>query len=199
MCLPAAAAGLTMGQMLAVSLATTAASAYMAQSAAVDQAKRQNAQYLQNADNARVAFVDENRALNRRLMQEGDKAAVEKLQQNIQAEQVAAKQKVSAGEGGIAGNTVAAILRDTERVRSVNQGTIQRNFDWSAQQIADQKNATQTTFVNRLNSVAKGSAPSAGDALLGMGVNMATDVAGNYMAYKQTGKSGQSYAQWLKS
>lgn len=143
----------------------------MAQNAAVDQANRQNAMYLENAQNSRVAATDDQRALNMRIGQEGDAAAQQRFAALLEGLRRSGTATTAAGEAGVAGGSVSALLADLTRQTTVQQGTITRNFDMTKNQIEQNKEATKATFTSRVNSVQKGSAPSATDALLGIGVN----------------------------
>lgn len=146
---------------------------------AVDAANAQNARYRQNVQNARVAFEDETRATNRRIGQEQDAAAQEKFNKQIEALEKSGEVQVSAGEAGVAGNSVRALFNDVERRKAMAQGTIARNTDMKVAQLNDQKQASVNTFMNRVNSVQKAKAPSTGDALQGFAMNLAGSAIGS--------------------
>lgn len=171
------------GAALGAQLALTAVQHYSAQSAAVEQANRQNALYIENVNNSRVAATDDVRALNRRIDQEGQATAQKKFQNQIDTIQLREKKKTAALERGVRGTTVQQILQDVGRRGSFNNQTLTRNLDMTVAQMEDQKHATKATFMNRVNSVEKGYAPSAGDAMLGMVADMGMQVAGSYIAY----------------
>jgi len=141
------------------------------QNAAVEQANRQNAMYLENAQNARTAATDDQRALNMRIGQEGDAASQQRFAALVQGLRNSGTATTAAGEAGVSGNSVSALLADLTRQTTVQQGTITRNFDMTKSQLEQNKEATKSTFPSRVNGVQKGSAPSATDALLGIAVN----------------------------
>lgn len=160
----------------------------MAQNAAVTQANQQNAMYQQNVVNSREAMLNDVRSLNRRQDQESKATAQKKFDLNLEAEQKKATAGVAAGEGGVAGSSVQRLLDSYDRSRSVAQGTINRNFDMVAEEIAGNKEATKSTFTSRVNSVKKGYAPSALQAGLGIAMNV-----GSTLAMGSTGlKEGES-------
>jgi hypothetical protein len=175
MCNPAAALGAQLGM--------TAIQHISAQNAAVEQANRQNALYIENVNNSRVAATDEVRALNRRADQEGQSTAQRKFQNQIETIKLREKKKTAALERGVLGNSVQSILQDVGRRGSFNEQTMERNLGMTLAQINDQKEGTKATFMNRVNSVQKGYAPDAGDAMLGMVADMGMQVAGSYMMY----------------
>lgn len=144
------------------------------QNAAVDAANRQNALYRQNVNNSLTAFQDENRALNRRIGQESDAKAQSSFAKMIEALQLQGRAQTAAGEAGVSGNSVSALFNDLARQEGVAQNTIARNFENTKMQLEDQKTGTQSTFQSRVNSVQKGYAPSAGDAMLGIALNAGT-------------------------
>lgn len=143
----------------------------MQQNAAVAQANRQNALYRQNAANATVALSDDYRAINRRVDQEGQAAAKDKFDILLESLRQSGKAQTAAGEAGVAGNSVSRLLADITRQTTVAQNTVQRNFDWTKAQSEDSKAGAKATFNSRVNSVSKGYAPSAMDAMLGIGLN----------------------------
>ena len=144
------------------------------QNAAVDAANRQNAAYRENVNNSFTAFQDENRSLNRRIGQESDAKAQNSFAKMIEALRLQGRAQTAAGEAGVSGNSVSALLNDLTRQEGVAQNTISRNFENTKMQLEDQKTSTQATFKNRVNSVQKGYAPSAGDAMLGIALNAGT-------------------------
>lgn len=169
MCNPALAAGASVLQGI------------QQQNAAVDAANRQNALYRQNVNNSLTAFQDENRALNRRIGQESDAKAQSSFAKMIEALQLQGRAQTAAGEAGVSGNSVSALFNDLARQEGVAQNTISRNFENTKMQLEDQKTGTQSTFQSRVNSVQKGYAPSAGDAMLGIALNAGT----SYYSAKQ--------------
>jgi hypothetical protein len=146
----------------------------MQQNAAVAAANRQNAIWRQNEANARVARTDEQRALNLRIGQEGNASAQQKMAILIDSLKTQGRAATASGEAGVSGTSVGRLMADITRQQTVAQGTVQRNFDMTKAQLNQQKEATTATYMGRVNSVQKGWAPSAGDAMLGIALNAGT-------------------------
>lgn len=147
--------------------------------AAVSKADAQNNLYLQNAANAREAQLNDVRALNRRQDQEGQAKAQKNLQYTLEAARKQGTVQTAAGESGIAGLGVQRILDSYDRQLSVAQGTVNRNFGFTKEQIGFEKEGTKSTFQNRVNSVSKGYAPSALQSGLGIMANVGTTLMGD--------------------
>ena len=146
----------------------------MSQNAQVAAAERQNAIWRQNEANARVARTDAQRAMNLRIGQEGAATAQQKMAILIDSLKTQGRAATASGEAGVSGTSVGRLMADITRQQTVAQGTIQRNFDMTKNQIEQQKEAETATYMGRVNSVQKGWAPSAGDAMLGIALNAGT-------------------------
>lgn len=142
------------------------------QNNAVEIANQQNALYLANAQNAKDAMMNDARSLNLRQDQEAKSKAQKVLENSLDGARKVATGTVAAGESGVSGNSVQRILDSYERTKSVNQGTIERNFDMVSDQLDAERQGLQYTFKNRVNSVSKGYAPSAFDAGLGIAASV---------------------------
>lgn len=164
----------------AVAAAASVVQGIQAQNAAVDAANRQNQFWRQNLQNSYTAFTDENRALNARLSQENDAKNQSSFEVMLDFLQRQGRAQTAAGEAGVSGNSVRMLYNQLSRAQTKDQNTLNRNFKNTADQLNLQKNATVNTWQSRVNSVQKGYAPSAGDALLGTAMN-----AG--LAYAQAG------------
>lgn len=165
---------------------------------AVDAANAQNARYVQNVNNARVAMMDENRAANRRIDQEQQAAAQEKFNKSIEALEVSGRVQTAAGEGGVAGNSVRSLFMDVERRKAMAQNTIARNVDMKVAQIEDDKNASKNRFLNRVNSVQKAEAPTMGDFWQSLAVNVGSSYVGSELG-AAGGNSSNSFLKFVNS
>jgi len=181
----------------------TVASGVMEHNAQVKAANAQNERYKENARNARIARDDENRAVNRRLDQEADAANAEKMKEDLESLKKQGTARTAAGESNVSGGSVSALLRDIQRTGAVEQNTIDRNFDMVKQQSLDQKAGIQSSYVNRVNSVQKGYAPSIGQSLGKIGVGVGTNFASTHTTlsagqknwgYKDTAK--KMWSSW---
>lgn len=123
-------------------------------------AAQQNAYYRQNAANANQAARDEQFALNQRKTQEQEAAAAEKL--DIMKEHRAAKAsaQVAAGEAGVAGVSVDALMRDIMGQQSAATDRVDQQTEWSLNQLNDEMRAIHTRNKDRINGVQRAAAPS---------------------------------------
>lgn len=160
----------------AVSAASTV-SGYMAQSQAADQ---QNALYEANRKNAIAAHEDTNRALTNRQSQEMDAAAAEKFDVALDAKKARATNVVAAGEAGVSGLSVEALLREFSGREARYVDRVDENLDMSMAQLQDEKRASGFRTVDRINSVQRAVKPSFLDA----GLKIAGAGLDAYTGYK---------------
>lgn len=180
-----------------VEIAMAAFQTVSSHNAAVDAANTQNARYVQNVQNSRVAFQDDNRAANRRIAQERDAEAQAKFDKSIEALETSGRVQTAAGEANVAGNSVRALFNDVERRKAMAQGTIARNTDMRVAQVEDQKQSTVNTFMNRVNSVQKAEAPSMGDFLQDLAINVGTSYVANHVVPNAGANSTNPTVKWL--
>lgn len=180
-----------------VEIAMAAFQAVSSHNAAVDAANTQNARYIQNVQNSRVAFEDDNRAANRRIAQERDAEAQAKFDKSIEALEATGRVQTAAGEASVAGNSVRALFNDVERRKAMAQGTIARNTDMRVAQVEDQKQASVNTFMNRVNSVQKAEAPSMGDFLQDLAINVGTSYVSNHVVPNAGANTNNPTIKWL--
>eukprot|EP01037_Dinobryon_pediforme_P020249 gene20249-20821_t len=129
----------------------------------------QQQQYAQNKASAITAFQDKQVALNTRLSQEQTTAATETENVNLQAQRAESTAITAAGESGVSGMSVDALVGDIEGRTGRYADNVKTNLDWTNSQIADEKKATSSQAVDRINSVNPGVAPSFLDAGLRIG------------------------------
>lgn len=140
-------------------------------------AKAQNQAYLANAENAKNAMLSDSRRLNLREDQEAQAKAEAQFRNEVEAAKLVASQKVSSGEAGVgAGRNLSYLLNGIEGAKLREKMSIARNFDMTKEQLAAERDALQFSFMDRVNSVSKGSAP---DPLLA-GLGIASNVAGTW-------------------
>lgn len=165
---------------LAAQLAMTGVQHYTAQQAAVDKANRQNALYTTNAANAQTALTGEYRNSNNRSAQENKSTAQKKFDKTIEGMKARSKVIAASGSSNTSGRVIQTRLNQVTREEGTAKTRLDTNNRWKQQEIENQKASSQVTFKNRVNSVEKGYAPSAGDALMGMFLDMGMQVAGHY-------------------
>lgn len=166
-----------MCDLMTAQIALQAASGIASHNAANAQARAQNKAYLQNAENARMAMLNDARAINQRQDQENMAAAQERFTKMIEAERLAAKQQVTAGESGVAaGNNLNYLLNNIEREKLREVQTINTNLDFTTSQLASERDALKYQFMDRVNSVQKGVGSDPLMAGLGIGLQAAGSV-----------------------
>lgn len=169
------------GSMALASLALTTASgvsSYMAQSAAADAQEEYNAQLRENAKQAYQNDLD---AL--RLQQEQDVNASEEeiLKNQIEARQTKARAKTAAGEAGVSGLSVSALLNDYNRQEAAYKDSIEHNLENRHKQRDLERTSAHTRYKSRVNSIQPVNRPS----LIGTGLSIASEGLGTYSDYKR--------------
>lgn len=129
--------------------------------AASKQAKEQQAYYEQNRANAVVAANDRYAAIQSNTRDERMAASQQLFQKRIEALKAKSKAAVAAGEGGVTGLSVDAMLSDYEAQEGRQLEAIHTNFDLKKNRNADDLTATYHNTVSRINSVRQASKPSA--------------------------------------
>ena len=150
-------------------------------------AKAQNQAYLANAENARNATLNDARRLNLREDQEAQASAEAKFRNEIEAAKLQASQKVSSGEAGVgAGRNLTYLLNGIEGAKLRERMSINRNFGMTQEQLGAERSSLKYGFMDRVNSVSKGSAP---DPLMA-GLGIASNVAGTWGSATGYGTKG---------
>jgi hypothetical protein len=149
MAMPLIGAALSIGQ---------AAAGY---GAASKQASEQNAYYEQNRLNAVAAANDRYAALAKNTIDEKMSSSQQLIQKRIEALKARSKAAVAAGEGGVTGLSVEAMLGDYEAQEGRQLEAIHTNFDLKKQRNVDDANNAYHNTINRINSVRQASKPSA--------------------------------------
>ncbi len=129
--------------------------------AASQQADEQNAYYESNRRAAIAAANDKYASINNNTIQEKEAASQKLFEQRIEALRAESKAKVSAGEAGITGLSVDAILGDIQAQQGRRTASIETNFENVKERNVDESVAMYHQTVGRINSVRQASKPSA--------------------------------------
>ena len=142
MCEPATA-------MLVLSVASTAAGLYGQQ----QQAKAQNAYNEQQAKNTMEAYRA-NLAQTNLMQSQEQAAATQKINENNRAAEAArAKALVSAGESGISGLSVDALLADLSGEQARYNESVNQNYENASMAIDNQRTNARVTAASQINSL----------------------------------------------
>lgn len=148
MCLPVIAAVAAVGQ------------AAVGYAAAKQQADEQNAFYQENAVAARTAAV--NSYQNLQIRQEQERAAADqKAQENaIEALKARGRAQVAAGESGVTGLSIDALVGDLFQQEGRNWLAIDTNLQMTEGNIRTEMDNVKANAQGRINSVQRASSPS---------------------------------------
>jgi hypothetical protein len=130
------------------------------------EANNQNQMYAKNVANAQAAFSSEQNTLQQKEVQTQEAYAQKSFEMAQEAQRVhATAENNSAGQAGL---SVESLLMDIDRQEADRQAANSQNLVWEAMDSIAERNASGATYVNRVNNVPKGQAPSA--ARLGLGI-----------------------------
>lgn len=146
--------------MAGLSFATTAGSAVLGHQAQTEAANEQNRMFEANRQNALRAHADKETALNRRIGQEQEAAAQDKFDASLKARQARATNVVAAGEAGVSGLSLEGLLNDISNANSRFGARVDKNVEWTGQQLEEEKRATGFQTLDRINSVKTAKGPS---------------------------------------
>lgn len=149
----------------ALTIATSAATVYGQQQAANAQEAANQRQY-QNIMQARAANINQTN-----LMQQQEReGAMQKLEQNnLRGRAAQATATVSAGESGISGLSVDALLSDLGTQQNRFNTSVDTNFDRSTQAIAIQRDNASINAASQVNQLKTPQAPDYASAALRIG------------------------------
>lgn len=153
----------------AVGTAVSIGSTFMNYRADQKQFAAEQQQYSTNRLLAQQSMLEQAGQLSLRESQERDALLDKAMASKIEAAKVKGRTIASAGEGGVSGMSIAALVADIERTKLNNQGTINRNFDAIQQQGIYDRKALESQAQGRVNNMALPMAPS----LLATGIQMA--------------------------
>ena len=120
-----------------------------------------------NAQAALDAKAVEDSAANEDLALQDQAAAEEKINRSLEGQQKQATALVSAGESGVSGNSVDALLNELEA--GVLRGNTMTSRNFAVEQLGTQRRleSNRRTAQSRINSVAKPSAVATGLQIAG--------------------------------
>ncbi|MGR9319159.1 virion core protein, T7 gp14 family [Rhizobium leguminosarum] len=151
---PLTAIGLTIG-------AATQAVQYRSDVAA---AEEQNKLYRQNAARANQSARDQLFQTQQRMLQEQEKAGAEKADNLRDARKAKATANVAAGEAGVSGVSVDALLAEFDGRAAQANDRIDQNTDWTLSQLNNEMKGIRSSAEDRINSVQRAAKPSFFDA-----------------------------------
>lgn len=134
-----------------------------------------------NADAAKFAAMSEYRQLNMQQRQEETIAAQRKMAADLQEAELLARGRVSAGEAGVQGASVDAMLANISRGALEEKNVLTQNLESYNRQLDEQRIGVQSRAQSRINQVAR---PS----FLGTVASTGAAMGGSYLA------SGKSFA-----
>ena len=171
---------------LAISAASAAMSYVQGQNAAKAQSQAYQQQYQQNTQSAQKAAVQQYAAVDQRMLQEQAAADVEKDQSALEARKAAATTRVAAGEAGISGLSVDALLSDIYGQSAKYNDQVDQNTEWTAQQLQREKEGVKAQTVDRINSVQKPTIQRPN--FIDLGLRIGGAAVNSYSSYKQMTK-----------
>ena len=136
-------------------------------------AREQQARYEANRIAATAARDLKIQALNQRAIQESEAVAEDKMALAIKALETKERQKVTAGEAGIAGRTAKQItdLTEARKLRGISK--YDATIDRLLTQVELEKAGINAEALNRINSLQQGQPPSLMGAVVGAAANAA--------------------------
>jgi hypothetical protein len=128
--------------------------------AASAEASAQNAYYNQNRVNALAAARDRYASLANNTLQEREKASQELFEKQTEALKTRATAAASAGEAGVTGLSVDALMGDLLAQQGRQRQAIETNYQIKRQYNYDEAVATHHNTISRINSVRTAAKPS---------------------------------------
>lgn len=155
-------------------------------SAAQEQADQQNEMVRVNQRNANNALVKEYQATQTRQIQEEDAAAVQKQDVAREARAARATTMAAAGEAGVSGLSVDALLADIYGKEATTKDRVTQNTGFTVQNLTSEMDGFKAKAQDRINSMPWANQPSPFAAALkigGAGLN-------GYSQYQRTKLKG---------
>lgn len=123
-------------------------------------AKQQAAMAKQQQESARRNELIQQETLRTRAIQEADAAALRKQELTDSAREALAVADVSAGEGGVGGNSVRSIARDIERQRLAGINAIERNEGATQDQLGLEAQGVRANLARNISNINPGTGPA---------------------------------------
>jgi len=137
------------------------------------QAREQQARYEANRIAAVAARDLKIQSLNNRAIQESEAVAEDKMALAIKALETKERQKVAAGEAGVAGKSVKQQIALTEARELRGMGKYNANIERLLTQVELEKAGLNAEAMNRINSLQQGQPPSLMGAVVGAAASAA--------------------------
>lgn len=135
-------------------------------------AKAQNDKAAQNKANANTAYGQTLEALSLQQTQVSDATSLTIMQADRQAREADAVARVSAGEAGVTGASVDALLGDLTAKASAFKRVQERNLSMSLAQIEREKAGARTQAINQINGVPTVNPVSTALSIAGSGLDL---------------------------
>lgn len=144
----------------AISAGLSIASAVAGFAGATEQANAQNAFYAQNARAAQSALATDYANLGLKSLQERKAASQQKFETNLDALKARSTARVAAGEAGVTGLSVDALIGDYFASEGRKVQAIDTNYDMTRNNILAEMDSAQANAQSRINSVQTARPPS---------------------------------------
>ncbi|MCK0197063.1 hypothetical protein MWN34_09075 [Ancylobacter sp. 6x-1] len=141
-------------------IAIAAASSLVSYVGAAQQAKAQNQYYAQNAAAAQEAAVNQYAALGHKQEQERKAASLDLQQSNLEALKARSTTATGAGEAGVSGLSVDALIGDIFAQQGRKTEAITSNYAMTSDSIRAQMDEVQAQATSRINSVQRAASPN---------------------------------------
>lgn len=150
-----------------VSAALSIAGAAAGYAGAQQQAKQQNQLYLENAAEANRAAGDQYSALTHKSVQERNASSQQLFQNSIEGLKARSAARTAAGEAGVTGLSVDALLGDLGAQEARKADAIDSQYQMTRDSIRAQMEEVKANTQSRINSVQRAKPPSFASFLIG--------------------------------
>ncbi|GGD98165.1 virion core protein, T7 gp14 family [Rhizobium anhuiense] len=164
----------------AIGLAIGAATSVVQYQGQVSAAEEQNKLYRDNAARANQNARDQMFQTQQRMLQEQEKAGAEKADNLKEAREAKATATVAAGEAGVSGLSVDALLAEFDGRAAQANDRVDQNTEWTLNQLNNEMKGIRSNAEDRINSVQRAAKPSFFDA----GLRIAGAGLDSYNDYK---------------
>ncbi|MDR7145555.1 hypothetical protein [Rhizobium sp. BE258] len=179
-----------------ISAASTAVG-FVGESAAADE---QNRMYQENAQRANQNARDQMFATQQRMLQEQEAGAAEKINTMKEARAAKATATVAAGESGVNGLSVEALLQEFDGRAASYNDRVDQNTDWTMNQLNAEMKGIRANAEDRINSVQRASKPSFWDAglrIMGSGLDAYNTSYERQQKNPDTRQPPTAFDKWL--
>lgn len=181
---------LAMAPMLGIMMSgLSAVAGYMQQSQA---ASAQNAYYLQNAEAANAAARSAYANQQNELLGKREAADQDIFERRVQALKARGTARDAAGEAGVTGLSVDALIDDYYAAEGRGVDSVQTNYEIERDNIIAQMDATHSQTIARVNSVQRAQPPSFLGAAIRIAGGFLSPFGSSRMGYGGFGGYGQT-------